>query len=294
MRRLRIKKLFELIGHCSPRSIKAQRRSRRADDPRCRGSSRTEQLGCTDLYFARWSSKKGNIFRTGEFRRHLCASRKMSVVSPSLFYSPLHEVGAAPKTLSRAQADELFAFFAQHKLFNWKAANNGCEGRADAICVLLDEWGIPNYKGWAFGGAFLKKHAGELIQNWGYHVAPVLPVDEDGEIRYYILDPATGQGIQRIEDWAAALTLQPHSYYCIRQAHWYIFPAKDISKADWNSRNRQNRKWMIQALAGINGLTPAGKARLVFNKARIKATLLAFERARKMKPALRGLASPQH
>ena len=41
---------------------------------------------------------------------------------------------------------------------------------------------------------------------------------------------------------------------------------------------------MIQCLKGINGLTTSGKAKLCFNKAGIKNTLLAFEQAKKEKP----------
>lgn len=208
----------------------------------------------------------------------------MLVIVPTLCEFTLTDVAAVPGVVTKAQAEELFLFFKQHRLFNWKAANNGCEGRADAVCLLLDRWGIPNYKGWVFGGAFLKNHVGGLVQNWNYHVAPVIPVNEGGQIHYYILDPATGGGMQLIEEWAAALTLLPHSYYCIREAHWYIFPGGKINASGWHTRDRQNRKWMIQALAGINGLSSAGKARLVFNKARIKATISAFARAKKEMP----------
>jgi hypothetical protein len=209
----------------------------------------------------------------------------MSTLVPTLFDFTLTDIPPVTATVSRARAEELFVFFQQHRLFNWKAANNGCEGRADAVCVLLDEWDIPNYKAWAFGGAFLRKaHVGELRNNWGYHVAPVLPVNEGGEVRHYVLDPAVGKGLLLIEEWAATITQLPHSYHCIRRPHWYIFPAKDILTEDWHHRDKRNRKWMIQALAGINGLEPRGKARLVFNKARIKRTAAAFAQAKKEKP----------
>jgi hypothetical protein len=211
----------------------------------------------------------------------------MITIVPTLFDALLSDIGSPGNSVSKEHAEQLFIFLKQHSLFNWNDVNNGCEGRADAVCLLLDEWGVPNYKAWVFGGAYLKKnHVGELHQNWKYHVAPVLPVKEDGQIVYYVLDPATADSLQLIEEWSAAITKIPHSYYCIREAHWYIFPAKNISTEKWNTRNRQNRKWMIQCLAGINGLTATGKARLCFNKARLKNTLSAFEQIKKEKPIL--------
>jgi hypothetical protein len=206
-------------------------------------------------------------------------------IIPALFDGELSNVDFQRNTIPKKQAEELFTFFKQHSLFNWKDANNGCEGRADAVCVLLDEWGVPNYKGWVFGGAYLKNHIGELKQNWKYHVAAVLAVEEDKHVIDYVIDPSTANSLQRIDDWAMTITLVPHSYYSIRHAHEYIFPSKDISNSKWNDRNKQNRKWMIQCLAGINGLTAPGRAALSFQKTRLKNTALAFEKLKIEKPS---------
>jgi hypothetical protein len=211
----------------------------------------------------------------------------MNTIVPTLYDGLLSDIIIPHNTISQQQAEQLFIFFKQHKLFNWKNVNNGCEGKADAICLLLEEWNIYNYKVWIFGGAYLKKnHVGGLKQNWNYHVAPVITVKIDGKIIHYVLDPATSDSLQLIEEWAAAITQLPHSYYCIRQSHWYIFPNKDISKNKWNTRNKQNSKWMIQCLNGINGLTATGKAKLCFNKTSLKNTLSAFKQAKKNNPLL--------
>ncbi len=203
------------------------------------------------------------------------------IIVPTLADPFLSDIGPHTETISQKKAEELFTFFQNHTLFNWRKTHNGCEGRADAICTLLDTWNIPNYKGWVFSGFYLKNHIGQLIQNWNYHVAPVLPVEKDGQVFYYVLDPATADSLQLIEDWAAGITLVPHSYYCIRQSHWYIFPAKNISTSLWHTRNKQNRKWMIQCLAGINGLTKTGRARLIFNKTLLKRVKDRFEKLKK-------------
>jgi Glutaminase len=210
----------------------------------------------------------------------------MITIVPTLFDAALSDIDFPVATISEKHAKELFVFFKQHKLFNWKNTHNGCEGRADAVSILLEAWDIPNFKAWVFSGAFLKKHVGALKQNWKYHVATALPVKKDGVILHYILDPATADSLQLIEEWAANITLLPHSYYFTRHAHWYIFPNKNISKEKWNTRNKQNRKWMIQCLIGINGLTSSGKARLCFHKIKLQKTLLAFEQLKKEKPFL--------
>ncbi len=207
----------------------------------------------------------------------------MTVIVPTLFDFVLSDVSHR-NTVPKKQAEELFNFFSRHPLFNWNNVHNGCEGRADAVCVLLDHWNIPNYKAWAFGGAYLKNHIGNLKQNWNYHVAPVLAVQEGDEIIDYVIDPSTTGCLTPVEEWAAIITELPHSYYCIRKSGWYIFPSKKISTEEWNSRNKQNRKWMIQCLAGINSLTATGKAQLCFNKKRLKNTAAAFEKLKKDNP----------
>ncbi|MGG9970807.1 protein-glutamine glutaminase family protein [Ferruginibacter sp. SUN002] len=211
----------------------------------------------------------------------------MITIYPTLFDDSLSDITPPYNTVSEKQAEKLFTYFKEHPLFNWKNSHNGCEGKADAVCVLLDEWGIPNYKAWVFGGAYLRKnYVGELMKYWNYHVAAVLAVEKDGKIIQYVLDPATADTLQTVEDWAAGITYISHSYHCTRQAHWYIFSGKSIINEKWNKRNRRNRKWMIQCLAGINSLTIVGKAQLCFKKTQIKKTLLAFREAKKNKPDL--------
>ncbi len=208
----------------------------------------------------------------------------MTFIVPTLRDYQLSDIDVPTHSVNKQLAETVFNYFAQQKIFGWKNTHNGCEGRADALCVLLDEWKVPNYKAWVFSGAYLKKHVGALKQNWKYHVAAAIPVEESGKTVYYVIDSATAPALQQIETWAADLTLFPHSYYFIRLANWYIFPHKKILTSKWNSRNKQNRKWMIQCLAGINGLTPSGKARLCFNKSHLKKTALVFEKMKKEKP----------
>ena len=206
-------------------------------------------------------------------------------IIPTLFDYQLTDDIDETNTISKKQAENIMQFFATHKLFNWNDSHNGCEARAEAICVLLQTWSIASYKGWVFSGYFLKKHVGGLKKNWNYHVATVLLVKNDDKIAYYIIDPATSPELQTLYDWAAGVTDYQHSYHFIKDAGWYIFSERKITKTNWNRRNRQNQKWMVQGLAGINGLSSQGKAALVFNKRGIKNAAAAFEKLKKTIPA---------
>ncbi len=193
-------------------------------------------------------------------------------IIPTLYEYAISDVVVAEKTIALADAEKLFSFFASCPLFRWADVHNNCEARAEAVCMLLDEWQIPNYKGWVFSGSFLKNHVGGLKQSWNYHVAALLPVAENGKIQFYIIDPATSNTLQTLIDWAENVTEYPHSYHLIKLAEYYIFSNGKIVRNNWHKRNKQNRKWTLQGLAGINGLSGTGKAQLCFKKKKILAT----------------------
>ena len=189
------------------------------------------------------------------------------------------------KTITKEEAGRLFLFFQQCPLFRWGNAQNDCEDRANAICMLLDSWNVPNYKGWVFSGAFLKRTTGNLVNFWNYHVAAALPVMEEGLIIPYIVDPATTAVPVTLHTWADAVTHDECSYYLVRRSEDYIFDQPTITNDNWHQRNRQNYKWTMQGLAGINGVAATGKAQLVFNKRRIENTEQAFKKLLGKKPA---------
>ncbi|HZF64605.1 MAG TPA: protein-glutamine glutaminase family protein, partial [Chitinophagaceae bacterium] len=177
-------------------------------------------------------------------------------------------------------------YFATNPLFRWKDANNDCEDRANAISILLDNWNIPNFKGWVFSGFYLRKGTGSLINLWNYHVAALLAVRDGAEKSFYIIDPATSANLLKLEEWANAVTDQPFSYYFIKASEYYIFPSGKIDRDNWHKRDRRNYKWTIQGLSGINGVSKTGKAQLCFNKKRIKRTEQRFKELMVNKPPL--------
>ena len=208
----------------------------------------------------------------------------MSKRAKTLFESTLSDEVQINAPLTRSQAENLFNYFKNCSIFRWKDANNDCEDRANAICMLLEEWKIPSLKGWVFSGEFLKKENGTLTNCWKYHVGALLPVKEDNSIQYYIVDPATSNKLETVEDWAHMVTDNEYSYHIIKSGNYYIFKDDKIQKDNWHQRDKQNYKWTIQGLAGINGLSATAKAKLRFNKTMLKKTEAMFKELMKNKP----------
>lgn len=204
--------------------------------------------------------------------------------SNTIFYDALGDDLSTLKTISKTRAEEIFTFFNNCNLFRWQDDNNDCEDRANAICMMLDKWEIPNYKGWVLSGFFLKKDMGSLTNAWKYHVTALLPVQENNEVVYYIIDPATSAVLITIESWASHITDVPYSYHFIKQGTWYIFPDRKIEKDNWHKRNKRNHRWTMQGLSGINGVSCMGKAQLAFNKGKVKFTEDRFKKLVAEKP----------
>lgn len=204
---------------------------------------------------------------------------------PALFDYSLTDATDAQQSVSWETANALFAFFKNCPLFKWHDVNNNCEARAEAVCLLLEAWNVPHYKAWVFSGSFLKNHVGGLKQQWNYHVAALLQVRLNNETFFYSIDPSVATDLVSVFDWADGVTEYPHSYYFIKDPQHYIFSSSKIKKDNWHKRNRQNKKWTFQGLAGINGVTKTGKAQLCFQKRRIKVVEEKFQLCKKMKPA---------
>lgn len=205
------------------------------------------------------------------------------MILKTLFDQSISDEIGTGNSISKAEIEKLFSFFKACKTFRWQDANNDCEDRANAICLLLDEWKIPNGKGWVFSGYVFNK-IGYLKNLWRYHVAATLPLMENGEIVYYIIDPATNEHLTTVADWAANVTDNPHSYYIIKKGEYYIFNEKKIKKNNWYKRNKGNYNWTMQGLSGINGISSKGKAQLAFKKNKVRKTKKDFNELRYQNP----------
>jgi hypothetical protein len=114
----------------------------------------------------------------------------------------------------------------------------------------------------------------------------MLPVKEypSDKIEYYVIDPAHSTQLQKMFIWADVLTKNAFSYHIIKNGYTYIFPTGQITQQNWHYRNKQNFKWTIQGLAGINGVSNSGKAAVVFNKYKILRTQKSFTELKNRKP----------
>lgn len=118
---------------------------------------------------------------------------------------------------------------------------------------------------------------GSLKNKWNYHVAVMLPTLVGTELSAMVLDPTHSATLVSVEDWANEVTLDAQSHHLVKQGHVYIFPVGPIRNENWHHRNRQNYKWTMQGLAGINGVSTKGKAAVTFNKFKIARTIKAFQ-----------------
>ena len=208
----------------------------------------------------------------------------MEQLPASLFYTPLVDEHHGETLLTMQAAQQIFTYFKNSALFRWSDANNDCEDRANAICILLDEWGIANYKAWVFSGYFMKKGFGNLRNRWNYHVAAALPVEHENKTAYYVIDPATSVELTDIETWALRVTESGNSYHFIKHGGYYIFPGRKIEKDNWHKRDKRNYNWTMQGLGGINGKSSIGKAQLAFHKTLVKETEEEFKKLKNQKP----------
>lgn len=188
--------------------------------------------------------------------------------------------------VSKNVAENIFAYFQNSPLFLWSDIHN-CEDRAEAMAILLSHWDFPHYKAWLFDSYFLKKESGSLHNEWNYHVCLMIPVKEgDSEnLDYYVIDPAHSSQLQKMSAWANGLTKDAYSYHIIKNAFTYIFPTGLITQQNWHFRNKQNFKWTIQGLSGINGVSNSGKAAVTFKKYLVKKTLKRFTELKNTKPS---------
>jgi hypothetical protein len=207
------------------------------------------------------------------------------ILQPTLFDYQLSDALETHQIVTAQLASQIFNFSKNCTLFNWYDIHNNCEARADALSILFTHWNIPHYKAWVFSGAFLKSHIGGLKQNWNYHVAVMLQVQNaNGVVEHLVIDPSTHHQLQTLVSWATNITAYAHSYHFIKLPEYYIFHNKKIEPHNWHKRNKQNYKWVIQGLAGINGLSAKGKSQLCFNKKRIAKTAHLFAQLQKQYP----------
>jgi hypothetical protein len=104
----------------------------------------------------------------------------------------------------------------------------------------------------------------------------------DDGFQWMVFDPALHEGLVMLESWAAGITAYPHSYHFLKMPEYYIFSKRNITKAKWYKRSQRNFRWTLQGLLGIHALDPVGKAKLSFQKKRLKRFSFFFANHLKM------------
>jgi len=118
--------------------------------------------------------------------------------------------------------------------FGYHQAN--CHNIAHYICLLAEAQGITLAKIWAFAPGIYTNTSTRVISftdqnklsptgkiDWGYHVAPVVLVEENGEITKMAIDPVLfPNGPVPYRTWIAKIKTRK-LLYLIMDAEWYLF-----------------------------------------------------------------------
>lgn len=84
---------------------------------------------------------------------------------------------------------------------------DGCYARAHKMRQIMEnEFGYSCEKVFSYEGAtgYLAVDAGDCCVYWWYHVAPLVTVREDHQIKKYVMDPSMFDGPVSIETWTGA------------------------------------------------------------------------------------------
>ena len=106
--------------------------------------------------------------------------------------------------LSLDEANELVANFSKDPNIPFDYALDGCFSRAHKMAYLLDEKGIISGKAFIMGRLFASTKYGPA--SWRYHVAPVVLVKVNQELKPYIIDPALFSTAVPYEEWKSLIT----------------------------------------------------------------------------------------
>ncbi|WP_127716280.1 protein-glutamine glutaminase family protein [Halobacteriovorax sp. HLS] len=108
------------------------------------------------------------------------------------------------KTISIDRAKELFNKAKARKDIAWNYTFDGCYARAHLMARMFEEEGVHVDKAWLRGS--LQIPSGTPQQTWGYHVAPLVHIEnDDGSVVEMIIDPSVAQGPIGPSEWAAMM-----------------------------------------------------------------------------------------
>jgi hypothetical protein len=170
----------------------------------------------------------------------------ISVFSQNKFSLALYKTDFDVSILEKGRADSIFNIIRISKILDFNYTRGGCNNRVHAVYLLLKKLNVKCCKIWNFpeskiflGGEYkmlnvkdkMSLENDEDINNgacnsegiqqvppvyWGYHVAPIIFVNNKDKIDTMVVDPALSDKLMDYKDWIIS-QIQPNS------ASFYIF-----------------------------------------------------------------------
>ena len=120
------------------------------------------------------------------------------------------------KVYQSAAIEEAFFSIANEWGIEYGFPHGGCQQRAHIISLILQSrFGIDHYKVWLFAPAALNLKDSRMLHfkdatglspdnlmEWGFHVAPIIRMEQDGVVDSYVMDPSLSLLYPlRLQDW---------------------------------------------------------------------------------------------
>lgn len=151
-------------------------------------------------------------------------------------YQPTFRDFEPSESLTLDQANQVFKQIKTESGIEFRYSYGGCEDRAHAISLLLNEKGIKHRKIWNFNPYYISlfnrsqqpninDQTGTSVNGrvgWGFHVAVLLSVKESSSVRLVVFDPAVADELLPVKKWLEAQNA-PTSYYTFTDPQWFSF-----------------------------------------------------------------------
>lgn len=112
------------------------------------------------------------------------------------------------REISREEAQQIFRVMADQKDIAFRFVKDGCFARAYLMIERMKAMGLEPGRVWSFeNGESLHvetKLESEGYVEWWYHVAPVLPVQIQGQTVYLVIDPSMFDRPVTVKEWVEA------------------------------------------------------------------------------------------
>lgn len=133
-----------------------------------------------------------------------CSSKQPLSHQKASILSDINQKPLELTVISIEEANGLVSEFLDNKNIPFDYALDGCFARAHKMAFLLEENGILSGKAFVIGRLFASTKYGPA--SWRYHVAPVVLVNINGELKPFIIDPALFPRAVPYEEWRNTIT----------------------------------------------------------------------------------------